>query len=90
MTQSKKSAAHYRARMTGLAAAMLAAAMGIAGAQELYPSRAAHDRSAGTKLNPQKAPSRWDRARFHRSGTRGRQGLGASPLHPEGPGNVTR
>jgi RND family efflux transporter MFP subunit len=29
-------------------------------------------------------------ARFHRSGTRGRQGLGASPLHPEGPGNVTR
>jgi hypothetical protein len=58
MTQSKKTAAHYRARMTGLAAAMLAAAMGIAGAQELYPSRVAHDRSAGTKLNPQKAPSR--------------------------------
>ena len=29
-----------------------------------------------------------DRAAYHCSGTRGRMGLGASPLHPEGPGNV--
>ena len=35
------------------------------------------------------APSRWDRHRFHRSGTRGRMGLGADPRHPEGPSNVS-
>lgn len=29
-----------------------------------------------------------DRADFDCSGTRGRIGLGASPMHPEGPGNV--
>jgi hypothetical protein len=29
-----------------------------------------------------------DRAQFDRSGTRGREGLGEDPLHPEGPGNV--
>jgi hypothetical protein len=34
------------------------------------------------------APSRMDRANFDHSGTRGREGLGASPFHPEGPGNV--
>ncbi len=76
--------------MMGLAAAMLAATMRIVRAQELYPSRVERYRNAETNRNPQLPPSRWDRARFHRSGTRGRQGLGASPLHPEGPGNVTR
>jgi hypothetical protein len=35
------------------------------------------------------ALSRQDRADFDRSGTRGRMGLGASPYHPEGPGNVS-
>ncbi len=29
-----------------------------------------------------------DRAAYDCSGTRGRIGLGASPMHPEGPGNV--
>lgn len=28
-----------------------------------------------------------DRIRYDHSGTRGREGLGASPAHPEGPGN---
>lgn len=28
-------------------------------------------------------------ALYDRSGTLGRQGLGASPFHPEGPGNVS-
>jgi len=37
---TKKTAAQYRARMMGLAAAMLAATMGNARAQELYPSPA--------------------------------------------------
>jgi hypothetical protein len=30
-----------------------------------------------------------DRAAYDCSGTRGRIGLGASPFHPEGPGNTT-
>ena len=30
-----------------------------------------------------------DRKDYDESGTRGRMGLGASPYHPEGPGNVT-
>jgi hypothetical protein len=77
-------AAHYRALV------MSAASMGTAGAQALYPSSGGPYRNDRTNLNPQTAPSRWDRAHFHRSGTRGRQGLGASPLHPEVPGNLTR
>jgi hypothetical protein len=32
--------------------------------------------------------TRSDRIRYDHSGTRGREGLGASPGHPEGPGNV--
>jgi hypothetical protein len=70
----------------GLATAVLAATKGIACAH----SRADQIYDAKAKPKPQLALSRWDRARFHRSGTRGRQGLGASPLHPEGPGNTTR
>lgn len=31
----------------------------------------------------------WDQFRYDYSGTRGRMGLGASPLHPEGPGNFS-
>jgi hypothetical protein len=30
-----------------------------------------------------------DQAQFSRSGTIGREGLGESPRHPEGPGNVS-
>ena len=90
MTRSKKTAAHYRARMMGLAVLMSAASLGTTGARELYPSPGERYRNAETNLNPQLPPSRRDRARFHRSGNRGRQGLGAGPLHPEGPGNVTR
>jgi hypothetical protein len=86
VTRSNKAVAPYGARMMGLAAAMLAATMGIACAH----SRGNQIYDANAKPKPQLAPSRWDRARFNRSGTRGRQGLGASPLHPEGPGNMTR
>jgi len=89
MIWSKKAAAHYLARMMGLAVVMSAACLGTVGAQALYPSGGRY-RMDRTNLNPQTGPSRWDRARFHRSGTRGRQDLGASPLRPEGPGNVTR
>ncbi|MGH6863045.1 MAG: hypothetical protein ACRECN_02035 [Methylocella sp.] len=90
MTGRKQAAARYGTRMTGLAAAMLAASMDIACAEHHSTSRTGQIYGANANEKPQLAPSRRDRARFHRSGTRGRQGLGASPLHPEGPGNVTR
>ena len=90
MRRRKKADAPSGTWTMGLAAAMLAAAIGIASAQELYPSSAGQQYYANAKPDPQLAPSRRDRARFNRSGTRGRQGLGASPLHPEGPGNATR
>jgi hypothetical protein len=87
MKMSSKNTPRH-AVMIGFAAATLAASIGIAGAQE---SRRPPHQFYGAYTNPapQAAPSRWDRARFDRSGTRGREGLGASPLHPEGPGNVS-
>ncbi|MGH6835377.1 MAG: hypothetical protein ACREC9_07470 [Methylocella sp.] len=90
MTPSKKATGASSMWRVGPAAAMVAATMGIACAEQHYPSRADQIYDDNANPKPQLAPSRWDRARFHRSGTRGRQGLGASPLHPEGPGNVTR
>lgn len=61
-------------------------AIGTASAQQAYQPRASqyysyYDQGQGL------ASSRADRAEFDRSGTRGRMGLGASPFHPEGPGN---
>jgi hypothetical protein len=64
MTQSKKTAAHYRARMTGLAAAMLAAAMGIAGAVPRRARSQRRDKAQSTKsplaLGPRPFPSLWN------------------------------
>ncbi len=86
----RNAAAGRNARRIWLAAAVVAASVGAVAARDrqprsprpnqyyaFYPSR-----DQGLAL------SRWDRARFDRSGTRGRLGLGASPSHPEGPGNV--
>jgi len=80
-------------RMTAIALSsfILAASNGIASAQYFYlgptgpygPDGLYENRSVG--VGP--APSRVDHWRFDRSGTRGRLGLGADPLHPEGPGN---
>jgi len=42
-----------------------------------HPAKA--DRYYGFYQNP---------SHFDQSGTRGRNGLGANPFHPEGPGNV--
>ncbi len=85
-----RSAGALRKTMTmGIAAATVAASMGVVSAQ---PSRQSPDDQyygVAVNPNPQIAPSRWDRAHFDRSGTRGREGLGASPMHPEGPGNVS-
>lgn len=73
----------------GLAAATLAASIGVVSAQPGRQSRDDQFYGANAYPDPQTAPSRWDRARFDRSGTRGRMGLGADPVHPEGPGNVS-
>ncbi|HUB65087.1 MAG TPA: hypothetical protein VL996_11725 [Methylocella sp.] len=77
----------------GLAAATLAAAMGSACAQQGPWLRYNQEFGLyqGNYTNPavQASPSRTDRAGFDRSGTRGREGLGATPAHPEGPGGVS-
>ena len=86
---SKPTNTWRNAAVMGIAAATLAASLGMANAQQVpqyptYPYYDAHHNAA-----PPPALSRWDRARFDHSGTRGREGLGASPLRPEGPGNVS-
>jgi len=80
-----------QAAKIGLAAAVLLGSMGAAGAQVLYPAYpdSYYGYPNGMYEFRSVAPSRWDRHRFHRSGTRGRMGLGADPMHPEGPGNVS-
>ncbi|WOJ88544.1 hypothetical protein RZS28_12010 [Methylocapsa polymorpha] len=45
------------------------------------------DQYYGLYQNPSRAVAP-PGAAFDRSGTRGRQGFGGSPFHPEGPGNV--
>jgi hypothetical protein len=88
-TWTEKALAHRKAPIIGLAAAMLTASMGVVAAQEQYPpTRDLYNRQGFYEYRSV-APSRWDRLRFHRSGTRGRTGLGADPAHPEGPGNVS-
>ncbi len=80
----------------GLAATTSAVLMSAVYAQ---PAPQAAPRPADTEFGPydgtyagpevQAAPSRLDRAQFDRSGTRGREGLGANPEHPEGSGDVS-
>ena len=76
-----------------LAATILVASVGTVAADERFPSNQYYgpyeNNGRYVKPNPSLAPSRADRNAFFRSGTRGRQGLGASPIHPEGPGNVS-
>lgn len=79
-----------KAATMGIATATLAASISMANAQQV-PHYRTNPYYGGAYSNPVPPPalSRWDRARFDRSGTRGREGLGASPMHPEGPGNVS-
>jgi hypothetical protein len=65
-------------------------ALGTASAQQAYQPRA-NQYYGLYQQNPGGGPSAMgnDNNRFDRSGTRGREGLGASPYHPEGPGNAT-
>jgi hypothetical protein len=88
----KKAVASHKVQ---LAASILVASVGTAAADERFPSNQYYgpyeNNGHFVKPNPGLAPSRADADRnaFFRSGTRGRQGLGASPIHPEGPGNVS-
>lgn len=78
------SASRY-AVMTALAAAAMAGSTGAQGG----PLPPGNYYGVHGNPHPRMALSRWDRLRFDRSGTRGREGLGATPGHPEGPGNVS-
>jgi len=76
-----------------LAAAILVVSAGTVAADERFPSNQYYgpyeNNGRFVQPNPSLASSRADRNAFFRSGTRGRMGLGASPIHPEGPGNVS-
>ncbi|HEY8006460.1 MAG TPA: hypothetical protein VIE66_06610 [Methylocella sp.] len=79
---SKPTNTWRNAAVMGIAAAALAASLGMANAQQVpqYPTYPYY----GTYHNPAPPPalSRWDRARFDRSGTRG---LGREPAAPRRP-----
>ena len=83
-----------KAMTSGLvAAAALLVSAGLASAQSGQEHERGSDGIApyeGKQVSPdvKAAPSRMDRATFGRSGTRGREGLGATPAHPEGAGGV--
>ena len=88
-----KAAASHKAQKIGLAAAILMASVGAVAADERFPPNQFYgpyeDNGRFVKPSQDLPPSREDRNAFYRSGTRGRQGLGASPIHPEGAGNVS-
>jgi hypothetical protein len=84
----KRNSGAHRSITMGLATAVLLASVGMAAAQPRYHLRTEQFYSINQSPN-QVAPSREDRIRYDHSGTRGREGLGASPGHPEGPGNVS-
>jgi hypothetical protein len=89
-----KAAANYKAQKIGLAAAILVASVGAVVADERFPPNRdygpyEHNGHFVKPIPGSMAPSRMDRNEFFRSGTRGRLGLGGSPIHPEGPGNVS-
>ncbi len=91
MSKSIRNAgASHSARKIGLATAVLITSVGAAAAQNHQPQPPRPDQYYGLYQSPDQnlALSRLDRAQFDHAGTRGREGLGAAPLHPEGPGNV--
>jgi hypothetical protein len=81
----------YAKRIGGalIAAAMLAGTAGAVAAKDQYPADA--NKYYGIYQNPARdlVSDDSDRLSFHESGTRGREGLGAAPTHPEGPGLAT-
>jgi hypothetical protein len=76
------------AGLTLAAALLIPSAVAIAASVQLRPITV-----EGSQIGPQiqtlPAADEADRLIYHLSGTIGREGLGCSPLFPEGPGNVT-
>jgi hypothetical protein len=70
-----------------LAAAALLPSAGLAAAQVRYPVAAGRSYGLYDAGRQTLDPARSDRIHFDHSGARGRDGLGGSPFHPEGPGN---
>ena len=91
-TFTKMPARSHGIRRIALLAAVLMGSTGVVAAKDNQPAKVPVNANQYYGLY-QGSPdglalSRWDRARFDHSGTRGREGLGEDPLHPEGPGNV--
>jgi hypothetical protein len=90
-TLTKLSTTNRTAGRVALAAAVVMGSTGVVAAKNKHPVKPvdANQYYGLYQGSPDGlAVSRWDRARFDHSGTRGREGLGEDPLHPEGPGNV--
>ncbi len=92
-TFASRLAACREARRFILAAAALAASAGAANALDHHPVKqpAKAKQYYGLYQNPVQALplDQQDQILYHRSGTIGREDLGASPRHPEGEGNVS-
>jgi hypothetical protein len=94
---SPKQASSVAAAGVGIAAALFLSLAGIAQAQnQQSPNRQPQPPApqppdfnwfASFYAQPSAPGLNWQL--FNRSGTLGRQGLGASPQHPEGPGNAS-
>jgi hypothetical protein len=86
-TSVEKNTVRSGLRILVFAGSVVIASAGMAAAQQAYPAPAHQYYGLYQSQGAETAVSRQDRADFDRSGTRGRMGLGASPYHPEGPGN---
>jgi len=89
----KRSAASATARRVGVVAALLMASAGAAAAQASPPVHRPANASQYYGLYEGSSGGlsmdQIDHRTFGRSGTIGREGLGGSPRHPEGPGDVS-
>lgn len=78
---------HGAVRKFGFLSVALMSVCGSAFGQESVQTRAQGYERAHSQ---QQVPAAVEQQQFyHESGTAGRIGLGASPFHPEGPGNFT-
>jgi hypothetical protein len=79
----------------GLALFLSATLTSVADAQALHAAAPSEQKSVSGDLSSPRSPAekpnpaRLDREKFDYSGTRGRMGLGADAIRPEGPGNVS-
>lgn len=92
-TLAKRLAARREAWPVIFAAAALVASVGVAAAIEQHPApqpaNQYQDLGRVMTREPGLVPESIDRNQYERSGTRGREELGESPFHPEGPGDVS-